>query len=36
MLEKALEVFTWMQGAGVDPNNETYDEMMKTVDKARK
>eukprot|EP00976_Prorocentrum_cordatum_P030543 621972-Prorocentrum_minimum.AAC.1 len=45
MPKKALEVFTWMQGedgvdsgpgSGVDPDDETYDEMLRAVERARR
>jgi len=35
MLEKALEVFTWMQGSGCAANGATYESLILTVEEAR-
>jgi hypothetical protein len=35
MLEKALEVFTWMQGSGCAANDTTYESLMLAVEEAR-
>ncbi|KAK3257840.1 hypothetical protein CYMTET_33087, partial [Cymbomonas tetramitiformis] len=35
MLEKALEIYAWMQGSGVAPDSKTYDRLMGAVDVAQ-